>query len=470
MIGEGFIMSLANAMGIPIGAKFRRGNYTNNTKKTDLREVDDVNLDDSLVRDFINALIDIAKDDVVVGDEPMFFTAVKRGKKEDKLKRQLLADAFNNIAPWVAFDILKTGLSVYTYIVKDGKIFFIPYLRPVRVYLRTDYSTMVVDEENEEEIVNCIAFVNYDKESLIPVDETDDKIKDLDKEDMPPYLIKPAGIMTKNALTAIEDLGKCENDIKNLRSSTSRVVRFVSVEVGLNKGDQQQEYIDDISEGLNANSSDMVQSPTFDDQIPVFPTRKGLGKPEYEEHLPSADLSQLSDLDYWLSKLFLSMRFPKSYADFSQNLSQTAVSMIRGDIRYSKLLRRAQAVIERDYNTWTQGIPAIKMDGVWYELTQIPSSEDDDLVATLQANTDFAADAISYITEADTKEEAEARLNSLKELFDISTNAEGIERWMDSIRQVIESRYSAEGGTQPSEGDFTEEFPVEEEQPEETKE
>lgn len=431
-------MSLANALGIPLGAKFRKGYYTNDKSSSD-NDFNENELDETRIKGFIDSIIDIAKDDVCVGDEPMFFSATKRGNKEDKAKRALISDAFNQIAPWVAFDLLKTGVSVYTYALSDdNKLHFLPFLGKVRLYLKPDYSIMVVDDEKDEEIVNCLAFVYYDKGSLIAVENNE---FNLTVEDIPPYQIQPSGIMTKNAMQAVRDLEKCDKNIADLRTSTSRVIRFASVEVGLNKGDQQQDFIDQISEGLNANSSDMVSSTEFDDQIPVFPTRKGLGKPEYEEHLPQANMADLADLDYDLSKLFLAMRFPKSYADFTQNLNQTAVSMIRGDIRYSKLLKRVQGVIEKTVNKFASQFPALVRDGVKYELTQVPSSEDDDLVATLQANTDFAKTATDYVLEAEGKAEAQARLQSLKELFDISTNSEGVEKWMMSIEELIKAKY-----------------------------
>ena len=65
-----------------------------------------------------------------------------------------------------------------------------------------------------------------------------------------------------------------------------RYIRFATVEVGVNKGDQQAELVEDISEGLNANSQDLQTATVFDDQIQVFPTRKGLGSPEVKRISP----------------------------------------------------------------------------------------------------------------------------------------------------------------------------------------
>ena len=101
------------------------------------------------------------------------------------------------------------------------------------------------------------------------------------------------GLQVKNSQQAIEDLSNTELAIQRLRNQM-RYVRFASVEVGLNKGDNQQEVVDDISEGLNANSEDLYTTGMYDDNIPVFPTRKGIGTPTLSEYAPTADMGALT--------------------------------------------------------------------------------------------------------------------------------------------------------------------------------
>lgn len=436
MVFEGFLVNLANSLGIPLGAKMRKGYLNNsNTQEDELQNL----LDDSPIKDFINSIIDITKDDVCIGESPLFYQSQrKRLSSFLKQRCQSLCDSFNDIIEWVAIDLLKVGVSVYTYSVKNDKAIFRPLLKQVQLYLREDNTIQVVEAESHTEIENVIVFVYYEKSSLEELTEDD---KDVDSS----YLrISPVGIQTKNLLQGALDLQRCENSIARLREQTSKVIRFASVEVGVNSGDKQQAIVDDISEGLNANSEDLVSSPEFDDQIPVFPTRKGLGKPEYEEHYSSADLDKLSDLDYNLSKVFLAMRFPKSYADFSQNLTPTAVSMIRGDIRYAKLLLAVRTNIERTINDFASGIKEIEEAGVKFKLTQVPSSEDDDLIGVLSSYTDFADSALESITAAESEEEALSRLEALRVLYSISTNAEGVEKWAEAVTKVIKSKFKQE--------------------------
>lgn len=454
MIFEGFLINLASALGIPMGAKLRKANYLNksSTGDSDLEAL----LEDDAVKDFLNSIIDIAKDDVCVGDEPMFYQSDKaRVPASVKEACKGVCEAFNFIAPWVAFDLLKTGKSIYTYSVVEGSVYFNPYLKETRVYLQPDHNLLVVDDETNLQIENAVAFVYYDK-NMLELVEDEDTLDDELKGQVA-FVVNPSGIMTKNAKTAIKDLIDCERDVKNLRASTSRVVRFATVEVGLNKGDVQQQLVDDISEGLNANSRDMVSSPEFDDQIPVYPVRKGLGKPEYEEHLPSADLSQLSDLDYFLSKYFLSLRFPKSYSDFTTNLQASAASMIRGDVRYAKLLVAARSCIEKTFNKFMSGVKEIGQHKIKFALTQVPSTEDDDLVATLSNFNDFASSALSVIVEAETKDEALARIEALRVLYRTSTNSEGVEAWNDKLMKVVDAKFAGVERDDFEGGEFEEE-------------
>lgn len=447
MIFEGFLMSLANNLGIPLGAKMRKYYDQPNRSNGDVKAT----LEESTIKDFLNSIIDITKDDVCVGESPLFYQCQKRISKALKEKCQMVCDAFNAVINWVAVDLLKTGVSVYTYRFDstEDRLIFTPYLKDVKLFLKEDMTLKVIDEESNSEIENVLVFVYYDKSMLYLIKEEDEDY--IEGEGL--MRITPQGIQTKNLLQPAQALSKCENAIERLRAQTSKVIRFASVEVGVNQGDKQQAVVDDVSEGLNANSQDLVSTTDFDDQIPVFPTRKGLGKPEYEEHYSQADLKQLADLDYNLSKVFLSMRFPKSYADFSQNLSPTAVSMIRGDIRYAKVLGTTQSLIEKTINKFMSDVEEIKKAKVEFKLTRVPTSEDDDLISVLATYTDFAIAAIDYVTAAETEQEAKSRLESLRVLYSTSTNAEGIEKWAQSVEEIIKSKFE-DGNQEQEEAQF----------------
>lgn len=433
MIFEGFLISLANTLGIPIGARIRKVNPETSKSLQAVNILDDPN-----IKDFINTIVDITKDDVCVGNAPMYFTSPrKRVSKQVRLTCDKVCKAFNKVASWVATDLLKVGVSVYIPKVKDdGRIVFTPFIEEFSVYLSPDMEVVVIDKDNNE-LQDALVFLYYDKEmlELVQDDSEDDRYKGY-------FRVNTAGIQTKNLTKAALDLIKCEAAISRLRAQTSRVIRFASVEVGLSKGDTQQQVVDDISEGLNANSSDLVATEDFDDQIPVYPTRKGLGKPEYEEHYSQADLKQLADLDYYLSKVFMAMRFPKSYADFTQSLSQTAVSMVRGDARYEKLVTTVRSIIQETFNDYMSSIKEVEEAEIVFKLIKLPGADDEDTTTVLSSYTDLAQAVEGYLSVAESKEEMIERLNSLRVLFASSVNDEFLERWYDTMLLVIEAKFA----------------------------
>ena len=104
-------------------------------------------------------------------------------------------------------------------------------------------------------------------------------------------------------------------------------------------------------------------------------------------------------------------------------------------------MQTARSLIERTFNEFASGIPEIKKNEIEFRLTQIPTSEDDDLVTILATYNDYASSAATYLLEAETKEEALARLESLRVLYSTSTNTEGVEKWANAMTSVIEAKY-----------------------------
>lgn len=416
MRAASFLIGLASTLGIPLGSKRRSADGKSEESSIE-------------TNDFINSIIDITRDDVCIGETPLFFkSSFRRLPKNFKDKVEELLKELNTIVSWVALDVLKTGTSIYHIeLSEEGKVKFIPFLGEHDVYLTKDKEIIVVS--NGKTVEDVLVFLFYEKDML--------EIAKLKEHPDILFKVKTVGLQLKNAKASLTDLQGTERFIARARAMM-RIVRYATVEVGISKSDRQQEIVDDVSEGLNSNSMDMPQDPHFDDQIPVFPMSKGVGAPKVETDTPNFDLGQLSDLDYNLSKLFLSMRFPKTYADFSQNLSPTAVSLIRGDIRYSKLIGKARSIIENTINSWVSTVPSLKEKNIQFHLTALPTPEADDVTTTLQSFADFTSNAMQFIIDGSTTADAAyAKLKALTSLFAEQTNIKSVERWSDSIKEVI---------------------------------
>ena len=126
MIGEGFLINLANSLGIPLGAKVKKASnpLTKEVKKEDLNPK-------------LALISEITRDDIILTDEPLFYNTNRiRLGKELKTHLNLFVSALNSILRWVSFDLLTTGVSVYKLIYKDDRLYFEPVVADLEFYLK----------------------------------------------------------------------------------------------------------------------------------------------------------------------------------------------------------------------------------------------------------------------------------------------------------------------------------------------
>ena len=229
MIGQAFIINLANTLGIPLGAKYLKGSRTNKSQESGSF------IEDSRVRELLNTVIDITKDDVCVGETPLFYkTKKKRFGKDLREKVDNLTAELNRIISGAAVGILKKGYAVYTYTVyqEDSRFIILrPVVKPVEIFLDYKNDVKVYNEEGVL-IENVLAFLFYEEDDLQEVEDTETS-KGM-------FKVNPKGLQTKNAKQAMEDLSATERAIQKLRGQM-RYIRFATVEVGLNQGDKNQE-------------------------------------------------------------------------------------------------------------------------------------------------------------------------------------------------------------------------------------
>lgn len=419
---QGLMTSIQNFLGVPMGATYRPAGKDNS-------QGSDSQLKDM---DLIKSIISITVDDVCIGSSPFYYKTKDTPDNSAKSKFDKILRELNSIAKWIAYDLLADGISSYEIDVRGRNIYIYPILDKVKVILNSKKEIVLYDE-NDKKIQDALVFVNFDRTSL-------SKIEGKRHE----FSIEPKPIQLSNVGETGKELQMVEKAILRYRRDLSRILRFVSVEVGVSQGDKQQELLDNVSSGINANSLSLetTVSDLFDDEIPVFPTRKGLGKPEVEEYIPSANISELADLDHVLGKLFLGMKFPKTYADFTQALGATAVSMIRGDIRYSRMLKTARTLMEKTVNEYFSDGSEAKRFSLEFKLQEIPNPEDQEVIESLQSYSDFISDSYeTIINSSETEDEALFKLQTYVDLLGDSSNLRSIERWIQTVRKFITSKF-----------------------------
>lgn len=407
--------------------------------------------------DFVNSIVDITADDVCVGNSPGYFSGLDTVSSPALLSRlSLLRKALNKIMRWAAVDVLKTGLSMYALqeYVERGRerLALVPFNEEVYIYMRRNGSVLVVDKEGKA-IENILMFLSYSKETLVPLG---DRPKGLSEDEGKQllYQIIPEPIQLKNATQAADDLARIKSALADYRNKVSKILRFVTVDVGTAQGDRIQEVIDSVSQYINAPSSSLTQMSStggmmFDDGIPIIPYRKGAGKPELTTDIPSFDISNIADMDQALGELFLSMQFPKSYADFNNALNETTVSLLRGDIRYARLVGRARYLLEDTVNEWLpDGLTPVEhsvSEGreVKFKLVKLPTTEDTDVVETLDGFSNFTGTFLQTLTQAENRDDAVAVIDSLEKLLADTSNLPAIQNWFAYVRSYVAKRFDA---------------------------
>lgn len=396
--------------------------------------------------DFINTIVDITADDVCVGNSPVYFDGLDTiVSPVFKSKLEILQRELNKIAKWTAVDLLKSGVSAYRWKSlkrgKDGTL--IPLLDELHFYVMEDGSVKAFGKDNEP-FSDALIFLSYSKESMTKID------KNKNDKTIPSgaiITVMPQPIQLRHISTVARDLFTTERAMYYYRTQLSRIVRFASVDVGVSQGDKATEAINQVSTIINANSMSLPQAIStdagYDDEIPIVPHRRGIGKPEMYESIPDFDISKMADLDYTLGRLFLAMRFPKSYSDFSQALSETAVSTLRGDIRYYKMCNVCRTLMEDTMNSWLQeSVTPTTKSKITVKMATIPNSEDDDLIQTMQQVSQYISEVYNFIvTQSESRQQANGKLESLKIMLGGSAGFNYVQQWYDKMAEIIDDQF-----------------------------
>lgn len=460
-----FLISVANILGLPLGARLVKASRNGSrgsavSKNSQVSSVLLEGLKGTRVYEYIMNVVSMTTDDLTCFDKPIYYSTSKTQSEAVVKGLDLVSDAVTKWLPSICYDLLIDGFSVYTYktFVSANTVSFVllPYKKPVTMYL-TEVGTYNVYTEDGTLISNALLFLNFHARFLNETNNADKGI----------FQIVPTGMQLSDFENTAATLVQMHSSVASLRAQ-QKYIRFATVETGVSKGEDNQILVDDVSEGLNSNSKDFpYMEGTFDDQIPVFPSRGNIGKVTVENYAPTADPTLLDDVASVQSQLAASLRFPETYSNFKDALGATATSAIRSDIRYSRLLDRVRAVIESTVNDWVLSVPSLS--GVKFKMNRLPSPEDSDSITSLSSSMTFSSAVFDALDKCTTDKQVVSLVASLKSLFNSSSSYvdEFLNKLSDFYLEKIEEGSQAADGGDPTEsfgdvpvGDFpTESFP-----------
>lgn len=402
----GFFNTIQNYLGVPQGVLIRK-NYPYNGNNT----VDGYDITEN---DYISVILDITVDDICIGNSPLSYTCADETPESVRVKTDQLCEEFNKIMKWTARDLCVKGYSIYTASVVKEKneqltegtsadiLKLMPFLDAVEFFMDKNGEIVVYNAETKEKenLDNIVLFINYDKTSLSKIKDSKFVSDVADKKLL--FSVKPTPMQLKKVASAVKSLGMCESALLRYREQMSRIARFMTVDVGVSQGDQTDNVVDGISSAINADSLSLMTSEEtclFNDAIPVIPHRRGYGKPELQSDIPQYDLKELGDIDYFLSKVSLMTRFPATYIDFSKTIDSGVATLIKGDIRYSKLCESVRTCINDTINKYFRTADNFKDYDILFALNTSPDSADADRVTALSDITDITDRMHTFIIQ-----------------------------------------------------------------------
>jgi len=384
---------------------------------------------------YIDTILSITVDDICIGEDPLSVSVADNCPELVNKKLEEICDEFNTVVKDVAWDLCTQGYSVYkTSLSSKNKLILLPYIENVVFYLTKEKEVVVCDEENNP-LDAMVVFLNYNRRGLV-------KIEDTDLSGQYAFSIMPEPMQLKNVAGTVNSLNAAENNLDRFRALMSRPIRLVNVDIGAAQGDQQKDVVDTIASAINANSGSLPSvtgGDTFDDNIPVLPHRNGKGKAEVYDNVPNYELDKIGDIEHYINKLALVTRFPGSYLDFSTSLDQTTASLLRGDIRYYKLCNKVRSKIVDTINEFVNASEKFRKYNPCFILTQLPTSEDEDVMDALDKYIDIADRAEGFVIgEQPMRDMSIHRLQLLQDLFAASTTSPTLQKWFQDFRDFIE--------------------------------
>lgn len=425
MLLESLMNMVRGVLRIPPGTSLRKASGPSTTSSSEVEN------------DYIDTILDITKDDICIGDTPLSINFDSRTPKSIALKLNQINDELNTIVKWVAKDLCKKGYSLYkTSISKQNKLILLPYLEDVEFYITKEKEVVVynVADNSKVNVKDLLIFINYDKDSLQNIEDTG-----LKSNTSLSFRVEPTPMQIKVSDRTMSAINSIEDSYVRDRA-LRRPARWVNVDIGVAQGDKQQSVVDTIGSAINASSESLSQSNTyeFDDNLPIIPNRRGIGKPEIVESIPDSSKITTEDLNYFIGKLSLQTKFPSSYIDFSKELGQSAVSLIRGDVRYSKMCSSVRSKIVTTCDDFVNSSTKFSKYHPSFLLTVLPSSEDDDVIQALDSYVDLSSKVEEFVNAEEASVELKLhRLKLLQDLFAGSTYSPSLQKWFEDYRTYI---------------------------------
>lgn len=238
----------------------------------------------------------------------------------------------------------------YENVLESYKVSRIEYMGKVIGYYDSEDPSKSVFEKPDSFVHFMNTKLPKRKRVTLQVESEKDKSK---KEDVICTKVQGVSIMD-NARYIFRIVNLLDNMLIMSRVARSTQYNLVKVEVGNASPAKTQEILSDVKRRLEGNTKIRKGGGLKTDPSPIpvnsnvyIPTREGKGEVTVESVNESVDVSSIVDIDYFRNKEFATIKTPKSYLGFEEELpgSMGNSSLVKLDIRYARPVQKVQNVI-----------------------------------------------------------------------------------------------------------------------------
>lgn len=287
---------------------------------------------------------------VNLSDKPILLESIIKSAKDhrrvlNKYNKKYLKESVLKEDSLITYKDVMQGRWYIEEIGNAGNIFALEAKGKIIALLDADDNNNIITKDN-------VAFFMNPKATRVTM-EVGNYLEPADKREY--YTISKGDSFLKNSRVAWQVLSALEDILLLTRMTRSILYRIFSVEVA-NKGNKEtMQILNSLKNKIKMDETVNVKEKIYNStlaQVPLgdsifIPTRNGIGAIKVDTIGGDFNLRDAIDLDYFKDKLFASLKIPRSFLGFEDDMpgSLGNTSLVRMDIRYARSVRGLQNIL-----------------------------------------------------------------------------------------------------------------------------
>lgn len=237
----------------------------------------------------------------------------------------------------------------YENVFEPYKVARIEYMGKILGYLDSEM------EEGKATFEKPEVFVHFLNSKLPRREKVKLKVKNRDGKMEDVYCARVNGVsLMDNARYIYRIVNLLDNMLIMSRVARSTQYNLIKIEVGNATPSKTQEILSDVRRRIEGSTKMGKNRGMKTDPSPIpvnsnvyIPTRDGKGDVQIESVNETVDVRSITDIDYFRNKEFATIKVPKSYMGFEEELpgSMGNSSLVKLDIRYARPVQKVQTIM-----------------------------------------------------------------------------------------------------------------------------